>query len=81
MTDPVVDQDRLDVYRLSIDDVAVSFAEGKSLIGLHRYAGADAVFEKTVEYEYRSAEYVYDGVGEPKPCHGNSLASFRKWTT
>jgi len=68
MTAPVVGRDRLDVNQHSIDDVAAYFAEAKSLIGLHRHAGADAVFEKTVEYEYRSAEYEYDGVGEPEPC-------------
>ena len=38
MTEPIFDHDRLDVYRLSIDDVASSFAVAKNLNGLHRHA-------------------------------------------
>ncbi len=39
MTEAIFDHDRLDVYRLSIDDVAQSFAIAKQLNGLHRHAG------------------------------------------
>ena len=38
MTEAIFDHDRLDVYRLSIDDVAQSFAIAKQLNGLHRHA-------------------------------------------
>ncbi len=38
MTEPIFDHDRLDVYRLSIDYVASSFAFAKDLVGLHRHA-------------------------------------------
>ena len=38
MTEPIFDHDRLDVYRLSIDYVASSFAITKNLNGLHRHA-------------------------------------------
>ena len=38
MTEPIFDHDRLDVYRLSIDYVAQSFAVAKELNGLHRHA-------------------------------------------
>ena len=38
MTEPIFDHDRLDVYRLSIDDVTSSFAIAKELNGLHRHA-------------------------------------------
>lgn len=38
MTEPIFDHDRLDVYRLSIDYVASSFAIAKDLNGLHRHA-------------------------------------------
>ncbi len=38
MTEPVFDHDRLDVYRLSIDYVAASFADARSLDGFHRHA-------------------------------------------
>ena len=38
MTEPIFDHDRLDVYRLSIDYVAASFAIAKNLNGLHRHA-------------------------------------------
>jgi four helix bundle protein len=38
MNEPVFDHDRLDVDRLSIDDVASSFAIAKKLGGLHRHA-------------------------------------------
>ncbi len=38
MNEPIFDHDRLDVYRLSIDYVASSFAVGKDLNGLHRHA-------------------------------------------
>ena len=38
MTEPIFDHDRLDVYRLSIDYVASSFAIAKELNGLHRHA-------------------------------------------
>ena len=38
MTEPIFDHDRLDVYRLSIDYVAQSFAIAKQLNGLHRHA-------------------------------------------
>jgi four helix bundle protein len=38
MTEPIFDHDRLDVYRLSIDYVASSFAVAKGLSGLHRHA-------------------------------------------
>ena len=38
MTEPIFDHDRLDVYRLSIDYVASSFAVAKGLNGLHRHA-------------------------------------------
>ena len=37
-TEPIFDHDRLDVYRLSIDDVAESFTDAKQLSGTHRYA-------------------------------------------
>ena len=36
--EPIFDHDRLDVYRLSIDYVAQSFAVAKQLNGLHRHA-------------------------------------------
>ena len=38
MTEQIFDHDRLDVYRLSIDCVAQSFAIAKQLNGLHRDA-------------------------------------------
>ena len=38
MTDPIFDHDRLDVYRLSIEYVASSFAVAKDLNGCHRHA-------------------------------------------
>ncbi len=38
MTEPIFDHDRLDVYRLSIDYVAQSFAIARQLRGLHRHA-------------------------------------------
>ena len=38
MNEPIFDHDRLDVYRLSIDYVASSFAVAKDLNGLHRHA-------------------------------------------
>ncbi len=38
MTEPIFDHDRLDVYRLSIEYVASSFAIAKDLNGLHRHA-------------------------------------------
>jgi four helix bundle protein len=38
MSGPIFDHDRLDVYRLSIDYVARSFAIAKSFNGLHRHA-------------------------------------------
>ena len=38
MTEPIFDHDRLDVYRLSIDYIASSFAIAKSLNGIHRHA-------------------------------------------
>ncbi|EMI15954.1 S23 ribosomal protein [Rhodopirellula maiorica SM1] len=38
MNEPIFDHDRLDVYRLSIDYVASSFAVAKSLGGCHRHA-------------------------------------------
>ncbi|TWU22974.1 hypothetical protein Pla52o_25070 [Novipirellula galeiformis] len=38
MTEPIFDHDRLDVYRLSIEYVASSFAIAKELNGLHRHA-------------------------------------------
>ncbi len=38
MTEPIFDHDRLDVYGLSIDYVASSFAIAKELNGLHRHA-------------------------------------------
>ncbi|TWU43551.1 hypothetical protein Q31b_25920 [Novipirellula aureliae] len=38
MTEPVFDHDRLDVYRLAIDYVALSFNVTGSLDGLHRHA-------------------------------------------
>lgn len=38
MTEPVFDHDRLDVYRLSIDYPASSFAMAKDLTGAHRHA-------------------------------------------
>ena len=38
MTEPIFDHDRLDVYRLSIDYVAASFAIARELNGLHRHA-------------------------------------------
>jgi four helix bundle protein len=38
MTEPIFDHDKLDVYRLSIDYVASSFAIAKDLNGLHRHA-------------------------------------------
>ena len=38
MTEPVFDHDRLDVYRLSIEYVASSFAIAKDLTGSHRHA-------------------------------------------
>ena len=38
MPEPIFDHDRLDVYRLSIKYVAISFKAAKSLIGLHRHA-------------------------------------------
>ena len=38
MTEPIFDHDRLDLYRLSIDYVASSFAIAKELTGAHRHA-------------------------------------------
>ncbi len=38
MTEPIFDHDRLDVYRLSIEYVASSFAIAKDLNGCHRHA-------------------------------------------
>ncbi|MCA9137211.1 MAG: four helix bundle protein [Planctomycetales bacterium] len=38
MTEPIFDHDRFDVYRLSIDYVASSFAIAKNLGGCHRHA-------------------------------------------
>ncbi len=38
MTEPIFEHDRLDVYRLSIEYVASSFAIAKDLNGLHRHA-------------------------------------------
>ncbi len=38
MNEPIFDHDRLDVYRLSIDYVASSFAVAKDLNGLHPHA-------------------------------------------
>ncbi len=38
MTEPIFDHDRLDVYRLSIQYVASSFAVAKDLNGCHRHA-------------------------------------------
>ena len=38
MTEPIFDHDRLDVYRLSIEYVASSFAVAKDLGGHHRHA-------------------------------------------
>ena len=38
MNEPMFDHDRLDVYRLSIEYVASSFAVAKALSGLHRPA-------------------------------------------
>lgn len=38
MPEPIFDHDRLDVYRLSIQYVAVSFETMRSLNGLHRHA-------------------------------------------
>ncbi len=38
MTEPIFEHDRLDVYRLSIECVASSFAIAKDLNGLHRHA-------------------------------------------
>ena len=38
MTEPIFDHDRLDVYRLSIDYVAASFAIAKGLNGCHLHA-------------------------------------------
>jgi four helix bundle protein len=38
MNNPIFDHDRLDVYRLSIEYVALSFDIAKSLSGLHRQA-------------------------------------------
>jgi len=38
MSEPIFDHDRLDVYRLSIDYVASSFAIAKNLHGAHRHA-------------------------------------------
>ena len=38
MTEPIFDHDRLDVYGLSIDYVASSFAIAKDLRGCHRHA-------------------------------------------
>ncbi len=38
MDEPIFDHDRLDVYRLSIDYVAQSFAITKQLSGLQRHA-------------------------------------------
>ena len=38
MTEPIFDHDRLDVYRLSIEYVASSFAIAKNLNGAHRHA-------------------------------------------
>ena len=38
MTEPIFDHDRLDVYRLSIEYVASSFAVVRDLNGCHRRA-------------------------------------------
>ena len=38
MPEPIFDHDRLDVYRLSIEYVASSFAVAKDLNGCHRHA-------------------------------------------
>ena len=38
MTEPVFDHDRLDVYRLAIEYVALSFNLAKELNGCHRHA-------------------------------------------
>ncbi len=38
MTEPIFDNDRLDVYRLSIDYVASSFEIAETLDGLHPHA-------------------------------------------
>ena len=38
MTEPIFDHDRLDVYRLSIEYVASSFAVARELNGYHRHA-------------------------------------------
>ena len=38
MTEHIFDHDRLDVYRLSVDDVASSFRIAKDLNGNHRHA-------------------------------------------
>ncbi|TWT66066.1 four helix bundle protein [Allorhodopirellula solitaria] len=38
MSEPIFDHDRLDVYRLSIEYVASSFAVAKDLNGCHRHA-------------------------------------------
>ena len=38
MSEPIFDHDRLDVYRLSIDYVASSFAIATELTGAHRHA-------------------------------------------
>ena len=38
MTEPIFDHDRLDVYRLSIEYVASSFAVARDLNGCHRRA-------------------------------------------
>ncbi len=37
MTEPIFDHDRLDVYRLAIEYVSASFADAKSLDGVHRH--------------------------------------------
>ncbi|TWT93170.1 four helix bundle protein [Neorhodopirellula pilleata] len=38
MNDPVFEHDRLDVYRLFLEDVSAAFEISKSLSGLHRHA-------------------------------------------
>ncbi len=38
VTEPIFDHDRLDVYRLAIEYVSASFADAKSLDGVHRHA-------------------------------------------
>ena len=38
MTEPIFDHDRLDVYRLAVEYVAISFTDAKSLDGVHRHA-------------------------------------------